>query len=122
MASANLFGVFRSLSTASSAMQALIHQNIPTRSLNVLAHAAAQPARRCSNQKGESVLIQGPCGSAICARKNNFGQVLSQRSKKSLCLCVGPVIQNLTEIAQTIYSRHKHPKAPALPDLLANPC
>src|SRR5947199_9279116 len=39
MASANLFGVFGSLGIASSAMQALIHKNVPEPSLNVLAHA-----------------------------------------------------------------------------------
>jgi hypothetical protein len=39
MASANLLGIFGSLDAAGSAMQALIHENVPVPSLNVLAHA-----------------------------------------------------------------------------------
>ncbi len=39
MDSANLFGIFGSLDAAGSAMQALIRENVPKPSLNVLAHA-----------------------------------------------------------------------------------
>ena len=58
---------------------------------------------------------------AVGVRDDYLAEVFPQRLENGTRLRIGPLIQNLTQVSQTIYTGHEHPQPRVFLDLILDP-